>query len=155
MYEELLKKLRHCNDEIFCSKCDYTWDCEGEKTIIGEAADAIEELQKQLREEKVANVNLTGWLAEEHANKCPHYIRNIQYIGNGSLCDKWECKIASLPKWIPVTERLPEQWKRVLTYQEDYGVTENNICGDGINWRIGYHITHWMPLPEPPESEGE
>lgn len=69
MYDELIKRLRECTAEQ-----------NGEKTLWHQAADAIEELQKQLREEKVDNVNLTGWLAEEHAKH----------------------------RWIPVAERLPE-----------------------------------------------
>lgn len=47
----------------------------------------IEELQKQLQKSEADNVNLTGWLAEEHANNCPHYIRNVHDRGDDGLCD--------------------------------------------------------------------
>ena len=69
------------------------------------------------------------------------------------------------PRWIPVTERLPES------------IHENVLCcgrkgGQFVGWVAietiekgkvtafqhggnGRYITHWMPLPEPPEKESE
>ena len=64
-------------------------------------------------------------------------------------------------KWIPISEKLPEEMKSVLVYAPEY----NNIyCAylDGDTWFIfgGYgsyavaNVTAWMPLPyEPQESE--
>jgi hypothetical protein len=68
------------------------------------------------------------------------------------------------PRWIPVTERLPEpkfarEWYLValesgcvksLAYEKE-GRTDNLF-------RPGWHetaspVTHWMPLPEPPKEE--
>ena len=54
-------------------------------------------------------------------------------------------------KWIPVTERLPYAYKKVLTYERIRGV-QVNFCGDDGDWWIGSKITHWMPLPEPPKA---
>lgn len=54
--------------------------------------------------------------------------------------------------WIPVTERLPDVWKHVITFDEDDGVRVNWRSGDNVSWYMGYHVTHWMPLPQPPES---
>lgn len=71
------------------------------------------------------------------------------------------------PKWIPVTERLPEH-----EYGESTSVLAVDLFGvmrvtyfDGGNWccpsgealttmRVA-PITHWMPLPEPPKGERE
>ena len=69
--------------------------------------------------------------------------------------------------WIPVSERLPEKTGYYL-------VCDSTAFFDGIKGRqdvskfvIGRHgghwygairrecITHWMPLPEPPESEAQ
>jgi hypothetical protein len=56
--------------------------------------------------------------------------------------------------WIPVTERLPD-WKdgKVLVFTK-YGFS---ICERTVNGRWkGQHakwITHWKPLPEPPQEE--
>ena len=59
----------------------------------------------------------------------------------------------SKQQWIPVTERLPDVWKHVITFDEDDGVRVNWRCGDNVSWSMGYHVTHWMPLPEPPEED--
>jgi hypothetical protein len=67
-------------------------------------------------------------------------------------------ELASKPRWIPVTERLPELNVPCLVYNKSQPTM--------VGWRIddkrfripgSYlpdHPTHWMPLPEPPE-EGE
>ncbi len=63
-------------------------------------------------------------------------------------------------RWIPVEDALPDDRKCVLvTDGEDIEIT----YFDGSDWEMrdqyGNHyelygaITHWMPLPEPPEKE--
>jgi hypothetical protein len=111
---------------------------EAESTLLlAEAADAIEELSYE-NESLAKSVNETAELL--HKRGTP-------------------------PKWIPVTERLPEpkfarEWYLValesgcvksLAYEKK-GRTDNLF-------RPGWHetaspVTHWMPLPEPPK-EGE
>jgi hypothetical protein len=67
----------------------------------------------------------------------------------------------TVQEWIPVKERLPEDWKeRVLVKIND----ANNIIGHpdmdtdrymGEIWvRWGHNVTHWMPLPPPPKGDG-
>jgi hypothetical protein len=60
-------------------------------------------------------------------------------------------------KWIPVTERLPEEWEPVLV-RSKFGFLEAAwYIGIG-KWRYTANavlfeegsITHWMPLPDPP-----
>lgn len=71
-----------------------------------------------------------------------------------------------IPKWIPVTERLPEPYKEVLFcgkyiyggVQISYGYCEphpNNSIKwiDMIDNEIPIDPTHWMPLPDPPKEE--
>ena len=58
-------------------------------------------------------------------------------------------------KWISVKDRLPERFNRVLVCREN-GKVEQGFRDVGDWWKIygtrTKHITHWMPLPEPPEE---
>jgi hypothetical protein len=72
--------------------------------------------------------------------------------------DELESKI---PRWISVEERLPEDEDRELTSVLGWnGVSAREVVfapreRSGSQWSsaAGGHefITHWMPLPEPPE----
>ena len=65
----------------------------------------------------------------------------------------------SKPRWIPVTERLPDAGKRVLCYcrANIYEVMKMRTGGDWVydTNHVYMHsfVTHWMPLPEPPKEE--
>lgn len=97
-YADLISALRVLEDY---DTLDFEENTHGATEVIGEAADAIEELSK--------------------------------------------------PKWIPVTERLPEERKDVLV-----ALRRGEIAVDYYQPnRWGYSdVTHWMPLPTPPSAEG-
>lgn len=59
----------------------------------------------------------------------------------------------TVQEWIPVKDRLPETDGDFLCWNDFYG------CIVGHFWAKGKYfiskavsVTHWMPLPEPPEE---
>lgn len=63
-------------------------------------------------------------------------------------------RIMEGPRWIPVTERLPEKDTRVIVCASlPEGIHSDFIYEDG-HWFVSTGVTHWMPFPEPPK-EGE
>ena len=68
-----------------------------------------------------------------------------------------------LPRWIPVTERLPEDRSDVLVvayWHERWGAYMGWCAPERAAWsvhvgigdRSDIAVTHWMPLQEPPEE---
>ena len=89
----------------------------------------------------------------------------------------WKTQLCN-PKWIPVTERLPEDRTNILCYVNSVPKGYRQIAwftqcledfchvdfeGDRRNGfvdydsEVGYYrlhgVTHWMPLPEPPKGD--
>ena len=75
-------------------------------------------------------------------------------------------------RWIPCSERLPEDYKDVLVYFEYYRYGDydcmfstygiGSYSGEYDSWLVnsetGWHKLHvfaWMPLPEPARLDGE
>ena len=92
--------------------------------MLREAADAIEELQAAVDGLTVQ----TNMVFEET---------------EGRTVIKFE------PKWIPVTERLPEKDQTVLAY-----CAEDNFCYISRMHQSfeDYDVTHWIPLPHMPKD---
>ena len=99
---------------------------------------------------------------------CPYYHECLfedEYVLQKDALAYIQQLEAKVPKWISVEERLPSSKKpyanvivrtrngRVLPgfHNDEYGwyamSEEENYC-DLI---VGDRVTHWMPLPEPPE----
>jgi len=60
-----------------------------------------------------------------------------------------------MSKWISFRERKPELSGEYIVFSESLNVT--------VSWYYAHagqsfgapYVTHWMPLPEPPEQESE
>jgi len=85
---------------------------------------------------------------------------------NRELCTALEEAIKELQKksWISVKDRLPEDGESILIFVNDsrYEPIQYDVCyydGDDAwldsGYSFGSDVTHWMPLPEPPEMKGE
>ena len=61
-------------------------------------------------------------------------------------------------QWRPVSEGLPEPLKVVLCLNESCGVIDRYVDDDHEWFNVPYWwkekggVTHWMPLPEPPQD---
>ena len=73
---------------------------------------------------------------------------------NKRLADYLLANGVTFQKWIPVAERLPEHGQEVIVYSGN--VLKPTVFAYQF-WNPKYdswkHITHWMPLPEPPEEK--
>ncbi len=94
---------------------------------------------------------------------CPHFKDRSQFV------KVVQCKHAQ--QWIPVTKLLPEdlpenEGKKVIGCLVAYKPHKNGKpvsqfrqrgYSEGRGWywmKLGAHnITHWMPMPEPPEED--
>lgn len=80
-----------------------------------------------------------------------------KYIEERNAAVELTGELASKPRWIPVTERLPEENVPCIVYNKYYGPMVGWRV-DGERFRIPGsrfpdHPTHWMPLPEPPKED--
>lgn len=128
MYDELVKQLR--DNAEFLVKASSGCLSNSFADTMCQAADAIEELSMRLHGDEAA---IAGMKRE---------IERMVVAGN--------------PRWIPVTEQLPEQNVPCIVYNKYYGPMVGWRV-DGKRFRIpGSHFpdhpTHWMPLPEPPKE---
>jgi hypothetical protein len=60
------------------------------------------------------------------------------------------------PKWIPVSEAIPEQYQSVIGWTRFKEMGEVMHDGKQFVWvdeeSVPAFVTHWMPFPEPPEG---
>lgn len=64
-----------------------------------------------------------------------------------------------MDKWIPVTERLPEPFRRVIVARpgEDETIVEQGYKDVGSRWKVygtrTKQVTHWMEFPKAPKED--
>lgn len=89
-------------------------------------------------------------------------IRALQYDRNQYAKGHFDGVADSTPRWIPVTERLPDTFgEYIVAVQDAFGKRYSDYADFDLYklyWRTGLHrgvdeiVTHWMPLPEPPKE---
>ena len=132
-----IKKWLECCTHGTCNICPYFGDeCDSDREVI-DALEYIQQLERKIGE-------LTGKVAQLEAAQ---------------------------PKWISVEERMPEHGTDVLVLTAPGTLSLGQNCvvaeyihprmeksGVFINFYAGYDdknilaVTHWMPLPEPPDG---
>ena len=61
-------------------------------------------------------------------------------------------RLREAQRWIPVGERLPNSYLTVLSLSKNGDIKVDFVQPKKI-WYLGRNnVTHWMPLPEPPEA---
>ena len=163
MYDDLVNRLHIYSEACVAYKLDADF-----ASAVQEAADAIEEL--------------TGFVQEAERDRDEYRERldkandTIEELSK-DLDSMNEANIAlygALPKWIPVSERLPEVGTYIIAgrmkydYEKEYthfvdvayfGPRWNDAdyswqtFNDWFEGQQEFEITHWMPLPEPPKEE--
>lgn len=90
---------------------------------------------------------------------CPYFVNNTMVQCTPVMAAEGLAYIrqleAKVPKWISVEDRLPMCGERVLITEgsavfEAYLSISHKWVRTGIGWTES--VTHWMPLPEPPEE---
>lgn len=144
MYKELISRLRVCRE--MCETAKF----EEATSLLSEAADAIEELSK---------------VVKHQAEILHRYGGETGIRQSAEMNDSLVRLLQERYRWIPVTERLPQDHERVLVVNDDGKMmvaqrAEDDwwhyYCAYDVDrWWTGENgeVAHWMPLPEPPKEE--
>lgn len=141
--KNIVKTLRGCvfNIGSACDKCaatgELTCGCRAELMLI--AADLIEQLQQELVDERYRHDRLQDFC-----------------VAQGEELSK----LKEQQRWIPVTERLPENGITVLTLDKRGHMRDRALHTFRGGQRLfrpdglapGYDILYWRSLPEPPKE---
>ena len=122
-------------------------------TVIDKQTGKYPNLQAIALNEDWANnltyCDMSGFLVGEDGNL---YLADD--CGNMACCPQDRFEVV---QWISVKDRLPEPntWVLVYSKQGSYmNLKVDYITRDG-SWFNSLLVTHWMPLPQKPESEDD
>ena len=94
------------------------------------------------------NMGIAALQAEEGVAKLSQLLRK--------QTQEMEAAMWGYRGWISVEERMPEDNEKILVYTESgksavarWSQRQNRWMASG-----NLSVTHWMPLPEPPEGDG-
>lgn len=149
MYDELIRQFR---DKAERNRI------EGKPGLARDythAADAIGELWREVKKYRKQHSVIP---AADAIEKLSMKLHGDEAAIAGMKREIERMVVAGKPRWIPVTERLPEKRKWVLCKCQANIVEVLRF--ENAEW---YHdpahvymfefVTHWMPLPEPPKEE--
>jgi hypothetical protein len=113
---------------------------------------------------------------QDGCEKCQYQAPKGCYFG--VITDHLIAHGVAVQKWIPVTERLPDEDGKYLVFEQSSGRTNTSILRFAkdarkvdkydfkCRWKNAWYeydsewghytvdsVTHWMPLPEPPKGE--
>lgn len=76
--------------------------------------------------------------------------------GNCTAASEACSNFAAAQRWIPVTERVPEDGRDVLVAFDDGFITVFRRVSGEWEYCPGFgKATHWMPLPEEPKEDAD
>ena len=124
--------------------------------VVSVAWLAIAAFETEISKLKAENAKLKAEIEQraDHESYLSQEFANTYYEKNARIAE-----LEAERRWIPVSERLPEENQQILStdgkefyldYYARWEGKDNPPCFcDGLSWAV----THWMPLPEPPEAE--
>lgn len=117
-------------------------------------------IKRLIREGVVIELPFAVWIDKEGIDRIPPgEMRNWEWLRRimGAITEK----IEKAPKWVPVTERLPNTSVETIVSLKSGWVTSDLYEADEQNWfwsdmTPGIHeVTAWMPMPEPYKEGAE
>ena len=109
----------------------------------------IEKLKADFADGRAVNSrNVKALIEEVDAGK----VTIFQLQARTEAAEKRIAELEAAARWIPVSEKLPEEGQEVIVMDRD-GFVSN--WWHGIKWArmLTENYAYWMPLPQPPKPE--
>lgn len=105
--------------------------------------------------EKLIELLLQDTCPDDGCDFCPY--ADSEHCRAECTSDHLFANGVTFQKWIPVTERLPEHDGRYICNVKSFAFPgtfyQKELLFERGDW-LGLNIvTHWMPMPEPPQEE--
>lgn len=163
--EQIQEKLNYCAANTYCNGCEHLGETDCMEQIMFAAADHIAQLEAEVAELKEAE----RWIPVEE--RLPETEEKVEalltYKKRFDIADFKPCYEVACLAHVGLHEITTEDWRDYegeVEYDEEndcYWVCpcwyEVNVVDDNPNWSVDneYIVTHWRPLPKPPEAKGE